>query len=175
MGLDLDEIERTVYEQVRLLVELAGGAGCSARHVKPHGALYHAAARKPAVAVAVASAVARIDKSLILVGLWGTEMLEVWRSAGFSVAAEAFADRRYEPDGSLRSRKYSDAVIIDPREAAEQATQLVMKGVVHAVDGTRLHVEAQTLCVHSDTSNAIQIVAAIRERLLGEGIRIAPL
>ena len=175
MNLTSEEIVRCVYDQVRTLVELAGRAGCAARHVKPHGALYNAAAQNPTIAAAIANGVRKADKALILLGLAGSKMLEVWQNEGFRVVGEAFVDRRYEGDGTLRSRKFSDALITDPEEAVQQALRIVRDGVVITADGTALSLNAQTLCIHSDTHNAISIAAAVRSRLLKEGFAVRPL
>jgi UPF0271 protein len=94
-----------VFEQVRALAEIAFGCGVRIAHVKPHGALYHQAARNRMLAEAIARGVARWNRDVVLIGLAGSPMLDVFREAGFPVAAEAFADRRYEPDGTLRSRR----------------------------------------------------------------------
>ena len=153
------EIAETVYAQIVRLERTAAAMG----HVKPHGALYNAAAKKPAVAAAIADGVARFNPALVLVGLAGSKMLDVWRERGFRVAAEAFADRRYEADGSLRSRQFPDALITDPDEAAEQAVRLVREG------------RAETLCIHSDTPGSVRTMAAVAGALRGSGIRLQPL
>ncbi|MEK6755358.1 MAG: 5-oxoprolinase subunit PxpA [Bacteroidota bacterium] len=175
MNLSPEEIVRCVSEQVGVLVRLVSKAGCRARHVKPHGALYNAAAKNPAIAAAIARGVRNVDNALILLGLAGSTMLDVWRAEGFTVVGEAFADRRYEPDGTLRSRRFPDALITDPEEAAQQALRMVRDGTVTAVDGTRLSLNAQTLCIHSDTHNAVAIARAVRARLLKRGFLIKPL
>jgi UPF0271 protein len=149
LGLPAEEIAHLVFEQVRALARIAG----EIRHVKPHGALYNTAARDAGVAAAIAEGVARWSREVTLVGLAGSQMIEVWRGAGFGVAEEAFADRRYEPNGTLRSRRFSDALITAPAEAAAQAL--------------RLAVAADTLCVHSDTPGAIEIARAVRRALEG--------
>jgi UPF0271 protein len=102
-------------------------------------------------------------------------MLTVFRDAGFSVAAEAFADRRYEPDGTLRSRKHPDALIRDPVEAGRQALSIVQHGAVVAVNGRRVAVAAQTLCIHGDTPGASEIAATVAETLRQAGVNLAPL
>lgn len=163
MALSGEEIERTVAGQVTDLAAQAASLGIELTHVKPHGALYNDAARDRAVAEAVARGVARWSRQAVLVGLAGKPVLDVWRGMGFRVAAEAFADRAYEPDGSLRPRNQAGAIIEDPMLAAEQALKLVLDGGV------------QTLCIHGDTPGAEEILAAVRRRLEGEGIRIGPL
>jgi UPF0271 protein len=122
-------------------------------HVKPHGALYNVAARDPETTRAIGRAVLAWNPRAILFGLAGSPALEIWREMGLTVAAEAFADRRYEPDGSLRPRKFPDALITDPQEAAAQALRFAHSGAV------------QTICVHGDTPNAVAILKACREAL----------
>jgi UPF0271 protein len=102
-------------------------------------------------------------------------MLDVFREAGFAVAAEAFADRRYEPDGTLRSRKFDDALIRDPEEAGRQALSIVERGVAIAHDGTEVHVDAQTLCIHGDTPGAVKIAAAVARVLREAGVELRAL
>jgi 5-oxoprolinase (ATP-hydrolysing) subunit A len=172
MNLSPAAIADSVFEQVRTLGEIA--ASCSARvtHVKVHGALYNQAARDTSIAGAIAAGVARWSRSAVMVGLAGSAMLGVFRDAGFSVAAEAFADRRYEPDGSLRARKYDDALIQDPAAAAQQALRLVERSAVIACDGSEVPVHAQTLCIHSDTPGAPRIAAAVAKALRGAGVAL---
>jgi UPF0271 protein len=102
-------------------------------------------------------------------------MLDAFRRAGFSVATEAFADRRYEPNGSLRSRKFADALVSNPADAAAQALHIAQSGRVAASDGREIRVEAQTICIHGDTPGALKIAAAIGERLKNAGIELRPL
>src|ERR1022692_3959221 len=124
MALSAEQIAQTVCQQIGALAAIAGDLA----HVKPHGALYNVAAKNPDVARAIGDGAARFGKELMLVGLAGSVMLDVWREIGFRVAAEGFADRRYEPDGSLRSRKFADALITEPDDAAAQALRLASEG-----------------------------------------------
>ena len=149
MALSAEQIAQTVCQQIGALVAISGGLA----HVKPHGALYNVAAKNPEVARAIGEGVARFGEGLVLVGLAGSAMLDVWRAMGFRTAAEGFADRRYEPDGSLRTRRFADALITEPGEAAAQALRLVSEGRV------------QTNCVHSDTPGSVEIVAAVARAL----------
>jgi UPF0271 protein len=149
MALSAEQIAQTVCQQIGALAAIAGDLA----HVKPHGALYNVAAKNPDVARAIGDGAARFGKELMLVGLAGSVMLDVWREMGFRVAAEGFADRRYEPDGSLRSRKFADALITEPDDAAAQALRLASEGHV------------QTICVHSDTPGSVEIAAAVAEAL----------
>ena len=111
----------------------------------------------------------------MLVGLAGSTMLDVFRTAGFRVAAEAFADRRYEPNGTLRSRKFPDALIEDPAEAAQQALRIVEQGTVIAADGSTVKIQAETLCIHGDTPGAAKIATAVANALRGAGITLRAL
>ena len=154
-----EEIARTVYEQILRLER----TGAELSHVKPHGALYNVAAKKPDVAAAIADGVARWNPNAVLVGLAGSRALDIWRERGFRVAAEAFADRRYEPDGTLRSRQFADALITDPAAAAEQAVRLVLQG------------GAQTVCIHGDSPGAVRTMIAVAAALDAAGIMRKPL
>ena len=167
LKLPVEVIADSVFEQVLALGEIAAACGAQLTHVKPHGALYNQAVHNRELAEVIAESVRRWSRDVVLVGLAGSPMLEVFRKSGFAVAAEAFADRRYEADGTLRSRKYEDALIRDPKEAARQALSMVERGVVIACDGTEVPVDAQTLCIHGDTPGAVQIAATVA-RALGE-------
>jgi UPF0271 protein len=175
LDLSADEIAESVFEQVTKLGEIAAKCGARVGHVKAHGALYNQAARDAAVAEAIAEGVARGRRDVVLVGLAGSVMVETFRRAGFSVAAEAFADRRYEPNGSLRSRKFADALVSNPADAAAQALHIAQSGRVAASDGREIRVEAQTICIHGDTPGAVKIAATIGERLKNAGIELRPL
>ncbi len=175
LDLSADEIAECVFEQVSKLGEIAAKCGARVGHVKAHGALYNQAARDAAVAEAFADGVARWRRDVVLVGLSGSVMLEAFRGAGFSVAAEAFADRRYEPNGSLRSRKFADALILNPADAAAQALHIAQAGRIATSDGSEIRVEAQTICIHGDTPGAVKIASAVGERLKHEGVELRPL
>ena len=166
------QLEASLIEQMRDLAEIAAASGLRVRHVKPHGALYNEASKNRELATIIARSVAAVDHKFVLVGLAGSLMLEVWKTEGFHVIGEAFADRRYEPDGSLRPRGFTDALITNPAEAAEQALRIASEGKITAFDGTTFFVEAQTICLHSDTSNALQIASEIRLRLSAAGIEV---
>jgi 5-oxoprolinase (ATP-hydrolysing) subunit A len=164
-----------VFEQVRALVEVAAACGAEVVHVKPHGALYNQAARNRPLAQAIADGVARWSRDVALVGLAGSPMLDVFRQTGFRVGAEAFADRRYEADGTLRARRFKDALISDPREASQQALLIAERGVVVACDGPEIVVNAETICIHGDTPGAPHIAAAVAQALRQAGVELRPL
>jgi 5-oxoprolinase (ATP-hydrolysing) subunit A len=183
LPLPLDEITRTVAEQVIYVAGIAAGCGARLTHVKPHGALYNAAAGDRALAAAIAAGVALARQAirarrdavpagddLVLVGLAGSACLDVYAAEGFRVAAEAFADRRYEPDATLRARRHPDALLTDPDEAADQALRLARDAEVVAVGGAVVAVRASTLCLHGDTPGAARIAAAVAARLRAAGV-----
>jgi UPF0271 protein len=175
LDLPAETISDSVFEQVRALAEIASGCGVRIAHVKPHGALYNQAARNRILAEAIAQGVTRWNRDVVLVGLAGSPMLDVFREAGFAVAAEAFADRRYEPDGSLRSRRFDDALILDPAEASRQALSIVQRGIAMTSSGIEVAVNAQTLCIHGDTPGAPGIAAAVTQSLRAAGVTLSAL
>ncbi|MGB7282544.1 MAG: 5-oxoprolinase subunit PxpA [Candidatus Acidiferrum sp.] len=175
LNLTEGQVAESVYEQVRALAEIAESCGVRVVHVKPHGALYNQAVRGRPLAAAIAQGVARWSRDVVLVGLAGSPMLETFSEAGFVVAAEAFADRRYEPDGTLRSRKFEDALIRVPEEAARQAVRIVREGMVTASDGSDVPVSAQTICIHGDTPGATAIAAAVARTLREAGVSLSEL
>lgn len=166
--------EETVEAQVRTLADIARAAGTAITHVKPHGALYHAA-RKCEIAEAIARACAHAAPGALLVGQFGSPALDIWRAMGFTAAAEAFADRAYESDGTLRARATPGAVIDDTSRALAQSLLIARDHAVIAADGTRLSLHAATLCLHSDTPGAAELARAIRFGLEAHGVRIRPM
>jgi 5-oxoprolinase (ATP-hydrolysing) subunit A len=175
LAMSADELRASLLYQLGALAGFTRLAGLELRHVKPHGALYNAAARDAALAAVIAAAVAEFDPQLVLVGLAGSRLLDAGRNAGLAIAAEAFADRAYEPDGSLRPRTLPGAVLASPEAAAEQAVAIATLGRVTAYDGTSVALAADTICVHSDTPGAPELCRAVRAALTGAGVTIAPL
>lgn len=150
LNMPLDAVAETVFEQIKTLAQFTN----EIRHVKPHGALYNQAVNDPDLARAIAQGVARFSREITLVGLANSRMLEVFAEAGFQIAAEAFADRRYNADGTLVARTEANALITDPAEAAEQALKFARDGTV------------QTICVHGDTPGAAAIARAVAQALI---------
>jgi 5-oxoprolinase (ATP-hydrolysing) subunit A len=159
-----DELEASLIVQVGAVQAIARSEGAKVRHVKPHGALYNRAARDEELAATVAGAIARLDRDLVLVGLAGSALLAAGRAAALAVLAEGFADRAYEADGSLRDRRTAGAILA-PAAAAAQAVSIARDRCVVAVDGTRVAVEADTLCVHGDGAQAVETAMAVRTAL----------
>lgn len=168
-------LEDAVTAQVAALVAVARRVGATITHVKPHGALYHAAARRSEIAEAVARGVRRAAGLVILVGPSGSEVLDIWRGLGFRVAAEAFADRRYEPDGTLRPRTRAGAVLPCPVDVAAQAVRVARGQGAVAEDGAIVAIVADTLCIHGDAPNAVESARAVHRALADAGIHIEPL
>jgi UPF0271 protein len=166
------EAEDFVLYQVAAVAGVAAAEGARLRHVKPHGALYNMAAQDAALAAAIARSIAAIDRSLILYGLPNSELLKAGRAAGLKVAAEGFADRAYEPDGSLTTRRRPGSVINDPEIVIARAIRLVKEHSVVAVDGTALTLHIDTICVHGDTPGADQLAARLRAGLESAGIAV---
>jgi 5-oxoprolinase (ATP-hydrolysing) subunit A len=174
LDMTAEDLEASIVYQVGAVAAFARAMGSEVRHVKAHGALYNRAARDPSVAASVARAIRSMSPDLILVGLAGSAMLEAGAEAGLAVAAEAFADRAYEPDGSLRSRRLEGAILPTPEAAAAQALAIARDGRVRAYDGTDLAVRADTICIHGDTSGAVDVARAVRTALESAGIEIGP-
>lgn len=170
-----EEIRDSVYRQLITLALVAGKCGARVVHVKPHGALYNQAAKNAAIARAIAAGVRLCTNDVIMVGLAGSVMLGEFRAAGFRVAAEAFADRRYERDGTLRARKFRDALLDAPEHAAKQAVRIVEGQGVLTREGTVVPVEAQMICIHSDTPGAERIAEAVRRTMVASGVEVRAL
>ena len=170
------DIERDVIYQIGALQAFARTHGTRVVHVKPHGALYNQAAEDEAVARAIARGVARVDAKLILVGLASTAVMRRAAEAeGLRFAAEAFADRRYTPKGTLVSRREPGAVLSDPAQAAAQAVKIATEGRVRASDGTEVELRADTLCLHGDNPAAVANAAAVRRALESAGVAVRSL
>ncbi|HVP54315.1 MAG TPA: 5-oxoprolinase subunit PxpA [Candidatus Eisenbacteria bacterium] len=169
------EIEATVRDQIAALAAVAETLGVRLVHCKPHGALYHAANKSAEVAAAIGRAVLESDEQLIMVGQAGSSTLTLWESMGLSCAAEAFADRAYEPDGILRKRTLPGALLDDPAKAARQALDIATRHIAVATDGSELTVAAATICIHSDTPGSVLIARAVNEALTQAGVRLRPL
>ena len=169
------EVADLVLYQVSALAGMAGAQGVKLQHVKPHGALYNMACKDRGLADAIAAAVASLDRSLILFGLPNSELLRAGQAAGLPVAAEVFADRAYDPDGSLTSRAKPGSVIHGTPQVVERAIKMVKDQTVIAVDGSIIALRADTICLHGDTPGAAEHARAVRAGLEKAGIKVARL
>lgn len=174
MKIDPAALQQSLEQQIGLLADVAARFGIKVRHVKPHGALYHSATSDPAVTQAIVNAVRAVDPSMIVVAQFGSRAVERYQTAGLRTATEAFADRPYEPDGKLRSRTLSGA-LLDENRAVEQAKSIALHGFISVSDGSKLLIRPDTLCFHSDTPNATAIAKRVREALQNAQVRIVPL
>ncbi len=173
MQLSPDEVYDLITYQIGALQAFVQQEGGTLHHVKPHGALYNMAAASAPLAEAIAGAVAGLDKSLILYGLSGSELIRAGREAGLSVASEIFADRTYQADGTLTPRTHERAMIQDASEAAQQVLHMIRTHTVQAIDGTIVAIEADTVCIHGDGTQAVAFARELRACLLAEGIVLA--
>ena len=174
MDVDSATLQAHIEYQLGALIGLASAVGGTVAYVKPHGALYNTIARDERQAEDVVAAIRAIDQGLVLLGPAGGVVLDVAERAGLAVAAEAFADRAYFPDGRLVPRTEPDAVLHDPSIVAERMTRLAAEGVIRAVDGTDVAIVARSICVHGDSPGAVTMAAEVRRRLSEAGVTIAP-
>jgi UPF0271 protein len=172
MAMSPDEIEASVLAQIGALHAVAHAEGVTLRHVKAHGALYNVAAATPAVAEAIARAVAAFSRELTLVGLAGSHLIAAGEAAGLTVAREAFADRGYAADGSLVPRGAPGALIHDPAASLAQALSIVAEGHALSPDGARVPIVADTLCLHGDAQGAAARAAHLRQGLVAAGVMV---
>ena len=161
---DPNELLDSIRDQIETLVDIASEHEMELSHVKPHGALYNLAVNNEEISQTIAEAIIDVNSSFKAVGLAGSKMITVFDELGLDVISESYVDRTYEADGTLRSRKFDDALITDPEKAANQMKSM-LNGNIVAVDGTELQVKIQSVCVHSDTPNAVEIAAAVKNQL----------
>ena len=177
MEVSQEEIRDYVTYQIGAIQAFAIAEGVRLQHVKPHGALYNMAVRDPAIWETVAAAMADLDKDLVLFVLGGAareDLLAMGAHHGIRIAFEFFADRAYNPDGSLVARKTPGAVIKDHELAAQRVRKMATDGTVTCVDGTEIALHADTICVHGDNPAALQLVRKIRDTLTSAGVDICP-
>lgn len=172
MDMEPEEVEAFTLYQIAALAGFCQANGVQLTHIKPHGALYNQAAKDHALAAAVVKGISRFSRGLALVGLAGSLMIEAGNEAGLRVVAEAFADRVYNPDGSLRSRRDPGALISDPKVSLTQALRLVNQGVTVARDGALVEIKVETLCLHGDNPSAPDIARTLKADLAEAGIAV---
>jgi len=168
------ELAADVIYQIGALRGLAAAAGVRVRYVKPHGALYNTIAHDERQAAAVVTAILDVDPDLILMGLAGSAVLDWARQRGLRVVAEAFADRAYTPQGALVSRREPGAVLHDPDQVAERMLDWVRTGELAAIDGSRVRLRADSICVHGDSPGAVGMARAVQARLDAAGVALRP-
>lgn len=164
-----DELVADTIYQIGALQGLAKAVGTSVRYVKPHGALYNTIANDARQAADVISGIKAVDPSLVLMALAGAPIVQQARDAGLTVVCEAFADRAYDPQGNLVSRRLPGSVIHDPQEVARRMLAMIAGEGIVAIDGTRIHIEAQSICIHGDTPAAVAIARTLRDAIEARG------
>ena len=174
MDLSRDELIADVLYQISALDGLAKVAGSKVQYVKPHGALYNTIAHDQAQAAAVIDAIKMYNPELVLVALAGSNLVEQARAAGLKVVSEAFADRAYNSDGSLVSRRLEGAVLHDSAFVASREVSMLKNGGVESIDGVFTPIQADTICLHGDTDGALEMSAAIKAELVKNNIEIRP-
>ena len=173
MVVDPQEVRDDVVYQIGALTAFTKGKRL--QHVKPHGAMYNMAVKDEALARAICEAILEVDPRLILLALSGSRWVEVAEEMGLRVAREVFADRALMPDGSLAPRSEPGAVLHDADQIAERTLRMVTEGTVEAVDGSRVDVVADSICLHGDTPGAVAMARAVRDTLEGAGVEVVPL
>lgn len=172
--MNITPAEAGVYVKYQLgaLLAFVKAQGLKLQHVKPHGALYNMAAKDETLAKAIAQSVASVDSNIRLMGLAGSLMLKEAEKAGLPVISEVFADRAYNDDGSLVNRKLPEAVIHDAQQAAARAVMMAKEHKVISINGKEILLQADSICVHGDNAQAIELVCTIRSALQAKGIAI---
>ncbi|KQQ99026.1 hypothetical protein ASF74_12460 [Arthrobacter sp. Leaf145] len=172
MDIDPKELADDVVYQIGALQALAATTGARVEYVKPHGGLYNAIVKHTAQARAVVEAVKSVDPNLPILGLPGSEVLRIAEEAGLRGVSEAFADRAYNPDGTLVSRSQPGAVLHDPAEVAEHVLRMATEQSVKAIDGSILKIRAESICVHGDSPGAVAMATAVKSVLGEAGVAV---
>ena len=175
LAMNPHDVYASILYQVGALPAFAKAEGAKLHHVKPHGALYNAAAKDAALAQAIAQAVKDFDDQLILVGLAGSESITAAQNVGLRTASEFFADRAYQENGTLVPRTLAGAVITDKQKAIERTLRAVKEGVVESETGTVIPIAADTICIHGDNPAAVAFAAEIHAALEAAGVTVRAL
>jgi UPF0271 protein len=156
-----EQLFESITSQIQKLIDIAKKEDVRIEHVKPHGALYNIASNNNNLAELIGKSVQKIDPKLAIMCLAGSPMVSILQKSGMNVISEAFADRAYNADGTLRNRDLDGALITDPVHATNQAKLRANNQQVIAFDGSEVSIQAKTICVHSDTPNALEISKAV--------------
>jgi len=175
MDIPPEEVKNLITYQIGALQAIAKAEGMSLQHVKPHGALYNMMANDKKLGQAVVEAILKIDKDLILVALSKSEIIDIALKLGLRVAREGFADRAYNLDGTLAKRSIPGSVISNPDLIAKRVIKMIDQQKVETIDGKTIDLQIDTICLHGDNKNALNVIKAIRKILLAKNVKIAPL
>jgi UPF0271 protein len=170
-----EDIEKAVVYQIGALQAIATHGGHTVTHVKTHGALGNMAAVDAELAGAIARGVKKVNRDLIFVAIAGTELERAGQAAGLRVAREVYADRTYQDDGLLTPRKLPGAVLHEPEFAARRALQMVEEQAIRSLNGVKIPVKIDTICVHGDNPAAVGMARAVRDTLERAGVSIRPM
>jgi len=175
MQLTPEETKNCTIYQISALQGFAKAAGVTLQHVKPHGALYNTVVKDEKISKGIVEAVKALDYNLIIFAPPNSVLAKVAVDDGLRIAYEFFADRAYNPDGSLVSRKQPNAIIHEPQKAVERAVKIVREGTVLAANGKVVNLGiVHTICVHGDTPTAAKIAEALKKGLIKAGIEVKP-
>ena len=175
MNLSYEELQACVLYQLGALDAFVKAEGLKLAHVKPHGAMYNMAAKDSKMAEAICSAVQAYDPDLIILAQESGQLYQTAKKMGLRAAAEVFADRAYEEDGTLVARSMPGSMITDPDEALARVLRMIKEGKVTAITGRDINVRADSVCVHGDGESALEVIRRIREQCEKENIILAPL
>jgi len=175
MDVTPEEIKNYVLYQIGSLYAFAKAEGEKLQHVKPHGALYNTIANDEKLSRAVMEGIAEFDKELIVLGLASSKVINIAEETGLKVASEAFADRAYNPDGTLVSRRLPNAVITNPQEVLSRVIRMAKEEKIECINGEIIERKIDTICVHGDSPGAVELVKVIRQGLEKEGIPVLPM
>ena len=166
IDISISDLKDSISTQIINLIDIANKNGSELSHVKPHGALYNIAAEDKGLAMLIGEVVKSIDPRLPIMCLAGSQMITVLESIGLKAMPESFADRTYEPDGTLRKRSYSNALIDNHQIASNQAYNIYYNKRIIAHEGSEFSIDSKTICIHSDTENALKIAKAVKQKLI---------
>ena len=172
MAVTPEEAKAYIKYQLGALWAFTESYGLKIQHVKPHGAIYNMAAVDEKLAIAMCEAVYEVDKDIIFMGLAGSKMITAAEKVGLQAASEVFADRAYNDDGTLVSRKLPGSMIKDKDLAIKRVVRMIKEGKVETINGNDIDIKADSVCVHGDNPKALEFVKNIRETLISEGITI---
>ena len=175
MDIPAEEVKNLITYQVGALQAIAKTEGMKLQHVKPHGAFYNTIVNDKKLGQAVVEAILEINKDLILVGLANSKIINIALKSGLKIAREAFADREYNFDSTLVKRSIPGAVISDSDVIAKRVIKMINQQKVETIDGKIIDLQFDTICLHGDNKNALNVIKAIRKILAEEKIEIAPL
>jgi UPF0271 protein len=169
------DLEYMIAYQIGALQAMAAYAELKVTHLKAHGALNNMAAEDEAYAIAIGRAIKTVDRNIIYVAPFGSEMERAAEKLGLPLAREGFADRQYEDDGSLTPRSIPGSVLKDPAAAADQVLRMVLEGEIVSRTGKRVKADVRTICVHGDEATGVAVARGVRDALEKAGVAVVPL